>query len=219
MYTCSKQRPVFGCMPCMFQVATTFQMPYLKAKSQGYSRLSLGMHPSFHSTPRTPSQQTDTLVATTVFTLTTVPHLPDLLRSANGLLQLHPSPLCPNCKADEWIFSWMGVNTPPASTIDNPVIHYLADLANHASLHDMGSYGSGLQKFHIFRNVFMVPKSQQLPASFQVLHSFALWAATDPESVNPLLLTHAQFEPISVNVVKKYFSAVWAWHIHSTRMA
>jgi hypothetical protein len=128
-------------------------------------------------------------------------------------LQLHASPLCPNCKADEWIFSWIGVNTPLASAIDNPVIHYLADLANHASLCDMGSYGSGLRKFHIFCDVFSIPESQCLPASFQVLHSFALWAATDPEAADPLLLNTTQFKPVSVSVVKKYLSTVQAWHI------
>jgi hypothetical protein len=123
-------------------------------------------------------------------------------------LQLRTSPLHPDCKADEWIFSWTRVNTPPASTINNPVIRYLADLANHASLHNTRIYGSELQKFHIFCDVFSIPESHQLPASFQTLHSFSLWAATDP-----LLLTNAQFEPISVSVVKKYLSAVWAWHI------
>ena len=46
-----------------------------------------------------------------------------------------------------------------------------------------------------------------------MLHSFALWAATDPESVDPLLLANTQFEPVSVGVVKKYLSAVRAWHI------
>lgn len=128
-------------------------------------------------------------------------------------MQLCPSPLRPNCKADERLFSWIGVNTPPASTIDSPVIRYLADLANRASLRDMGSYGSRLRKFHIFCDVFSIPESHRLPASFQTLHSFALWAATDPESVDPLLLTSAQFEPVSVSVVKKYLSAVRAWHI------
>jgi hypothetical protein len=145
--------------------------------------------------------------------LTSAPCLLDLLVSANGLLQLRPSPLCPNCKADEWIFNWTGVNTPLTSTIDNPVIYYLVDLANHASLRDTGSCGSGLQKFHVFCDVFSIPESQRLPASFQVLHSFALWAATDPEAIDPSLLNAAQFEPVSVSVIKKYLSAVWAWHI------
>ena len=99
---------------------------------------------------------------------------------------------------------------PPVNTIDNPVICYLADLANHASLCDTGSYSSGLQKFHIFCDVFFIPESQQLPASFQTLHSFALWAATDPESVDSLLLTSAQFEPVSISIAKKYLSAVRA---------
>jgi hypothetical protein len=199
-HICSESRQHFGCP--------------LPRPNRGVSpRLSLGVHPSHRPTPRSPHWQTDSLVATTVFTLTSAPHLPDLSRSANGLLQLRPSPLRPKCKADERIFSWIGVNPPPASTIDNPVIHYLADLANHASLRDTGSYGSGLRKFHIFCDVFSIPEAQRLPASFQVLHSFALWAATDPESIDPLLHASAQFEPVSVGVVKKYLSAVRAWHI------
>jgi hypothetical protein len=201
-----------ACHIC-FESRQHFRCPSPRPNLRVSPRLPLGMHPNSYSTPRTSDRQTNTLATTTVFMLTSAPCLPDLSRSANGLLQLRPSPLRPNCKADERIFSWIGVNTPPASTIDNPVIHYLADLANHASLRDTGSYGSGLRKFHIFCDIFSISESQRLPASFQVLHSFALWAATDPEAVDSLLLNTAQFEPVSVSVIKKYLSAVRAWHI------
>ncbi|KAH7926280.1 hypothetical protein BV22DRAFT_1009482, partial [Leucogyrophana mollusca] len=61
------------------------------------------------------------------------------------------------------------------------------------------SYGSGLRKFHLFCDIFSVPESARLPASFAVLHSFALWAVADPGPDDPVL--------------GKYLSAVRAWHI------
>jgi len=47
VYTCSKSKPTFGYIPCMSQVATTFQMPSPEGVSP---RFSLGMHPSHHFT-------------------------------------------------------------------------------------------------------------------------------------------------------------------------
>lgn len=105
------------------------------------------------------------------------------------------------------------MNTPPPNVINDPIIRYLADVASQASLRDTGSYGSGLRKFHLFCDIFSVPEQQRLPASFELLHSFALWAATDPDSLGLSSLTGTPFEPISVDVVKKYLSAIRAWHI------
>ena len=59
-------------------------------------------------------------------------------------LELNPSMLRPECKADECIFNWKGVNIPLLSTLNIPIIHTLADIAFHTSLHDTASYGSGL---------------------------------------------------------------------------
>ncbi|KAG1881208.1 hypothetical protein F4604DRAFT_1577919 [Suillus subluteus] len=93
---------------------------------------------------------------------------------------------------------WRGVNSPPSSTIDNPVIQHIANLANRASLRDTASYGAGLRKFHIFCDIFSIPESNHLPA-------------------DPLLSansgTTVAFEPASVGVAHKYLSAVRAWHI------
>ena len=86
-------------------------------------------------------------------------------------------------------------------------------MASRASLHDTSSYGSGLRKFHIFCDIFTIPESDRLPASFPLLHSFALWATTDPSMLNQELADGIPFEPISVSVVKKYLAAVRAWHI------
>jgi len=58
-----------------------------------------------------------------------------------------------------------------------------------------------------------VPESDQLPASFPLLHSFTLWAITDPNVVNPSILAGVPFKPVWVSVTKKYLSAVQAWHI------
>lgn len=132
---------------------------------------------------------------------------------ALGPLQLKPSPLQPPCRADERIFQWLGVNSPPSSVIDNPTIRLIAAIASRASLRDTSSYGSGLHKFHLFCNIFSIPESQRLPASFELLHSFALWAATDPEVMGTDFGAGVDFKPVSVSVVKKYLSAVRAWHI------
>ena len=128
-------------------------------------------------------------------------------------MQLNESPFRPNCRVEERIFLWRGVNTAPASTIDDPTIHLIAALASRASLRDTSSYGSGLRKFHIFCDIFSIPESERLPASFSLLHSFALWAAADPSMLDPGLPRDVPFEPVSVAVVKKYLAAVRAWHI------
>ena len=133
--------------------------------------------------------------------------------SASPPLQLNPSPLRPHCRADECIFLWKGVNIAPSSTISDPTIQLIAALATRASLCDTSSYGSGLRKFHLFCDIFTIPESDHLPASFPLLHSFALWAVTDPSMLEPGLAVGVQFEPISVAVVRKYLLAVCAWHI------
>lgn len=86
-------------------------------------------------------------------------------------------------------------------------------MAAEASLRDAAAYGAGLRKFHIFCDVFNIPESIRLPATFQVLHSFAIWAASDPSSINPELWNTRHFEPVAVSTVRKYLSAIRAWHI------
>jgi len=132
-------------------------------------------------------------------------------------LILRPSSLRPACPAKNRIFLWKGINTPPPSTIEHPVISFLADISSHASLQESASYGSGLHKFHLFCDIFSIPESNRLPASFETLHSFALWATSDPSIAEPILRSPAigtvPFEPVSVTVVRKYLSAVHAWHL------
>ncbi|KAG1726067.1 uncharacterized protein EDB91DRAFT_1061829, partial [Suillus paluster] len=115
------------------------------------------------------------------------------------LLSLRPSPLRPPCPAEDRIFCWRGVNTPPPSMINHPVIHFLTNASNQASLQETTSYGSGLRKFHMFCDIFSVPEAGRLPASFKMLHSFALWAISDPSTAESFL--------------KKYLSAICTWHI------
>ncbi|KAG2056401.1 DNA breaking-rejoining enzyme, partial [Suillus hirtellus] len=108
-------------------------------------------------------------------------------------------------------------NTPPPSTIDHPIVCLLAEAAGRASLRETASYGSGIRKFHLFCDIFSIPEPDRLPASFELLHSFALWAASDPSTLNPIARDPAAesipFEPVSVTVVKKYLSAIRAWHL------
>lgn len=143
------------------------------------------------------------------------PHAPGAEGSVESLrqLQLTPSTLRPNCRSDERIFLWRGINTPPPSTIENQLIRALADRASRASLRDTASYGAGLRKFHLFCDVFSIPETRRLPASFELLHSFALWAVTDPDPADPIFSDGTPFEPISVKVAQKYLSAVRAWHL------
>ncbi|KIO01883.1 hypothetical protein M404DRAFT_149050, partial [Pisolithus tinctorius Marx 270] len=62
-------------------------------------------------------------------------------------------------------------------------------------------YGSGICKFHIFCDIFSIPEAEHLPASFLLLHSFALWAASDPT-----------LPELGISGTS-YLSAVQAWHI------
>lgn len=128
-------------------------------------------------------------------------------------LKLLPSLLRPDCPADQRLFCWKGVNIPPQTMLDIPLLHALANMAIHHSWRDAGSYGSGLRKYHLFCDIFSVPESDRLPASFAVLNSFALWAAADPEPTDIELAGDVPFEPVAVNTVHKYLAAVRAWHI------
>lgn len=132
--------------------------------------------------------------------------------SASGRLQLRPSTLRPDCPANQRIFRWIGVNTPPPSTISNPLIHFLSHFAASNSLKDAASSGSGIRKFHLFCDIFTIPEADRLPASFALLHSFTLWAVTDPSSVPPDLAASAAFEPVAIDTVKGYLAGVRAWH-------
>lgn len=132
----------------------------------------------------------------------------------SGQIPLIPSILRPHCKSEDRISLWKGINTPPPATIDNPVIAHIARIASHASLKDTKAYGSGLRKYHAFCDVFSVPESDRLPASFAILHSFALWACCDPDPSSPTFHDgETVYEPVSSTTASKYLSAVRAWHI------
>lgn len=136
-------------------------------------------------------------------------------REELGALSILPSPLRPPVLADERIFAWRGVNTPPPSTISHPLIALMAETASRASLRDgtLSGYGSGLRKFHIFCDIFSIPESERLPASFELLHSFCLWAVADPSTSDVALAGDVPFEPVSVQVSGKYLAAIRAWHL------
>ncbi|KAI1784607.1 hypothetical protein LXA43DRAFT_901278 [Ganoderma leucocontextum] len=128
-------------------------------------------------------------------------------------LQLHLSPLRPPCPANERIFQWRGINSPPLGTLPVPLLQGLADRASRSSLRDPGGYGAGLRKFHMFCDIFSIPDAERLPTSFAVLHSFALWASADPDPLDPLYADGTPFEPVATVTIRKYLAAVQAWHI------
>jgi hypothetical protein len=128
-------------------------------------------------------------------------------------LRPYPSPLRPDCSSDERIFRWRGVNTPPSSVLAIPVLQHVADLASRASLRDTGGYGAGLRKFHVFCDVFSIPEEKRLPAAFEVLYAFALWACTTPDPNDAAFADGTLFEPVAVVTARKYLSAVRAWHL------
>ncbi|KAJ3714806.1 hypothetical protein C8R42DRAFT_551990, partial [Lentinula raphanica] len=123
------------------------------------------------------------------------------------------STLRPNCQVGQRIFQWVGVNTPLPQVIDNPVIRLLSNFAAENSLHNTKSYyGAGLRKFHIFCNIFSIREAERLPASFSVLHSFAIWAATNPEFLPSSLAASTPFKPVAVSTVRSYLAGIRAWH-------
>ena len=88
--------------------------------------------------------------------------------------QVTPPTLRPTCKVAERLFLWKGMNSPPLSIIDSPIIAHIQAIASQASLSDTGNYGAGLQKYHLFCDIFSIPEKGRLPASFATLHSFML---------------------------------------------
>lgn len=137
------------------------------------------------------------------------------VREELGQIPLQPSALRPPVPADQRIFAWTGVHTPPLTTINHPLLLNLALDASRASLREgtLGSYGSGLRKFHLFCDAFSIPDAARLPASFELLHSFCLWAVADPSENDIIYVSDVPFEPVSVSAATKYLDAVRAWHI------
>ncbi|CAA7270073.1 unnamed protein product [Cyclocybe aegerita] len=178
-------------------------------------RVSKGQNEDGSTTSPTPFWLTNTVLAFPILVPPCIPSTThgDFTSHHSDIPCLRPSPLRPACRAEERLFHWKGVNTPPPSTIDHPTIKLIADIASRASLRDTKSYGSGLRKFHIFCDTFSIPEHQRLPASYELLHSFALWAVTDPNALDPSFCSNIAFEPVSVPTIRKYLSAIRAWHI------
>ncbi|KAJ3730323.1 hypothetical protein C8R42DRAFT_649868, partial [Lentinula raphanica] len=120
--------------------------------------------------------------------------------------------------SDKQIGTWMMRNSLPSAISiqqdhnDNPVIRLLSNFASEHSLRDTKSYGAGLRKFHIFCDIFSVNEADRLPASFAVLHSFAIWAATNPKTLPEGMAQGISFEPVAVGTVRSYLAGIPAWH-------
>ncbi|GJF00473.1 hypothetical protein PsYK624_167610 [Phanerochaete sordida] len=154
------------------------------------------------------------VMAVTTITIPSLASLHQVTAPLSDRLIPRPSSLRPPCRADQRLFQWHGVNAPPPSTLQSPILQRLADLASAHSLRDAGSYGSGLRKYHLFCDVFSVPEHERLPASFPLLHSFALWAVADQP--DPEIIPESEgipFEPVAPATARKYLSAVCAWHL------
>lgn len=180
MYSCSKSITKYTCKQSMLLVMTIYQMPSWGETSQVFFMVShqpaltyLFLYQPISSTSC--SQGAPVSVETSYFPLD------------NDTTSINPSPLYPNCRAEEWNFLWRGFNYSPLSNIENQTIQLIASLTLCASLHDLSGYGSGICKFYLFCSIFTIPETDHLLASFKLLHSFTLWIATDPSMLNPRL--------------------------------
>ncbi|KAF5344961.1 hypothetical protein D9757_014577 [Collybiopsis confluens] len=111
------------------------------------------------------------------------------------------------------MFEWKGVNVAPNPVLNIPVLRHIHLLASTHSLDDPGSVGSALCKFHLFCDIFSISEKDQLPASPALLHSFALWASTDPDPDDPAFPSDISWESVTTSTVSKYLSGIWAWHM------
>lgn len=132
-----------------------------------------------------------------------------------GRLSHHPSPLRPSCPAAERIFRWRSATQAPATTLPVALLRHLEDLASRASLADstLSSYGSAVRKFTIFADIFSIPEADRMPASFAIIKSFVLWAATDPDPSDPVLADGTPFEPVATRTARSYLAGIRAWHL------
>ena len=102
---------------------------------------------------------------------------------------------------------------PPPSTIVNQWMQDRESAVFAASISDPTSYGAGLKKFHIFCDLFDIPERDRLPASFDLLHSFILWATADATIISPSSDLPRHSSPISESTARHYLAAIRAWHI------
>ncbi|VDB90881.1 unnamed protein product [Peniophora sp. CBMAI 1063] len=130
-------------------------------------------------------------------------------------LSLKPSRFRPDVSSDDRIYKWCGPNTPPLSVLPTRLFQYLQMRAIHEVLAEKttSGYGSGLRKFHVFCDIYSIPDEARLPASFELLNSFAHWASTEPDPSDPELSRGDCFEPVSTGTVKTYLSAISTWHV------
>ena len=96
-------------------------------------QLSFNKFPDINSITRSSSGQISITVSPVLTPPVSLPS-PHLHPPPVGTLQLNESPFWLNCHVKECIFLWRGINTAPASTINDPMIHLIAALVSRASL-------------------------------------------------------------------------------------
>ncbi|KAF5371897.1 hypothetical protein D9757_010604 [Collybiopsis confluens] len=206
-----------GARTCRFQQQHI--RPSLARENHGVSgKISTHQHSVVNPSPVTSYRQTDSCI--TIYPVVSAcriapPTVPGSVRVIEEipLLTLLPSPLRPACAASERMFEWKGVNVPPNPVLNIPVLRHIHLLASTHSLDDPGSVGSALRKFHLFCDIFSVAEKDQLPASPALLHSFALWASTDPDPDDPAFPLDIPWESVATSTVSKYLSGIRAWHL------
>lgn len=124
----------------------------------------------------------------------------------------YPSPLHPDYHpGSEGMSRVQGLNV---SVLPHPTLQALAALAAEGALRDVPNYDAGLRQFHLFCDICEVDKTKRLPAYFELLRSFAFWAAAPPELVPAQLADKKKlFGTIPVETVREYLGAVEAWHL------
>lgn len=68
-------------------------------------------------------------------------------------------------------------------------------------------------KEETYCDIFSIPETEHLPASYELLHSFCLWATPDPSTADTAMAGDVPFEPVLVQVAGKYLAAIRAWHL------
>ncbi|KIK98420.1 hypothetical protein PAXRUDRAFT_52962, partial [Paxillus rubicundulus Ve08.2h10] len=122
---------------------------------------------------------------------------------------LCPSPLCPSCKARDWLLLWVPIK--PRSILDSKATLSLIDMQRIYSViahawadSTKETYGSGLLAFHIFCDNKNIPKLERPPAVPSIISAF----------ISNLAGSY------SGSAISNYVSGVKAWHtVHGLEWA
>jgi hypothetical protein len=121
--------------------------------------------------------------------------------------------------AKERMFAWVPAwkTPPPSGYLNHPAIQSIRQAAARSSLKDPGAVGATLGKYQVFCDQLNIPNAERFPASYELLHTFALWAAAPMTLLENMVekdpAKDVQFDPVLVPTVRKYLSDIRAWHL------